>query len=365
MKCEEARNTLPLFLYGELSFEEEERLELHIDECAGCRIALERERSLFKSLDAAELTPSRELLENCRAELRSRLAQVEPERGAFWDKLRQGFSIHFHFAPGWTQAAGLLAMLVLGFLAARMTPGSFPTPWRSASLVAEPVSSRVRYVEPTAAGKVQIVIDEMQCCAVVGCISRRESAGDQGVIIRPALGLAIVMRTRAASEKTQTIRKGCERSKRIRDARLEPADHPRADPAQHRAAVPCGMERPIDPVRAPQREQVRRVAATDVDHVLVGDERRELGVGRGPAGEAGHADQRQVGRDAVARRERAIEPRDVGRGIATRGRKETHARLGQARAAEDEIVEERRFLHRESTPAEPDDLTRHPLDSSG
>ena len=54
MKCEEARKTLPLFLYGELSFEEEERLELHIDECAGCRIALEREKSLFKSLDAAE-----------------------------------------------------------------------------------------------------------------------------------------------------------------------------------------------------------------------------------------------------------------------------------------------------------------------
>jgi hypothetical protein len=160
MKCEEATKTLPLFLYGELSFEEEERLELHIDECAGCRIALERERSLFKSLDAAELAPSRELLENCRAELHSRLAHVEPERGAFWDKLRQGFSIHFHFAPGWTQAAGLLAMLVLGFLAARMTPGSFPTPWRSAGVVAEPVSSRVRYVEPTTAGKVQIVIDE-------------------------------------------------------------------------------------------------------------------------------------------------------------------------------------------------------------
>ena len=54
MKCEEARNTLPLFLYGELAFEEEERLEMHIDECAGCRIALEREKSLFKSLDAAE-----------------------------------------------------------------------------------------------------------------------------------------------------------------------------------------------------------------------------------------------------------------------------------------------------------------------
>ena len=160
MKCEEARSTLPLFLYGELSFEEEERLELHIDECVGCRIALERERSLFKSLDAAELSPSRDLIENCRAELHSRLAHVEPEGDTFWSKLRQGFTINFHFAPGWAQPAGLAAMLVLGFLAARMTPGSLPTPWRTASVLAEPVSSRVRYVEPTASGKVQIVIDE-------------------------------------------------------------------------------------------------------------------------------------------------------------------------------------------------------------
>ena len=160
MKCEEARETLPLFLYGELSFEEEERLELHIDECAGCRIALEREKSLFKSLDAAELTPSRELLENCRGELRSRLAHVEREEGNFWNKLRQGFTIHFHFVPGWAQPAGLAAMLVLGFLAARLTPGSFPTFGRQAGVIAEPVSSRVRYVEPTSSGKVQIVIDE-------------------------------------------------------------------------------------------------------------------------------------------------------------------------------------------------------------
>ena len=160
MKCEDVEKTLPLFLYGELSFEEEERLELHIDECAACRIALERERSLFQSLDASELAPSRELLESCRTELRSRLARVEPQRDSFWSKLRGGFSIHFHFAPALTQAAGLAAMLVLGFLAARVTPGSFPALGRNASVIAEPVSSRVRYVEPMAPGKVQIVVDE-------------------------------------------------------------------------------------------------------------------------------------------------------------------------------------------------------------
>ena len=76
MRCEEVRKTLPLFLYGELSFDEEERVELHIDECAGCRDALEREKVLFRSLDAAEAIPDQDLLRECRAELRQSLAQA-------------------------------------------------------------------------------------------------------------------------------------------------------------------------------------------------------------------------------------------------------------------------------------------------
>ncbi|HEV2688836.1 MAG TPA: zf-HC2 domain-containing protein, partial [Bryobacteraceae bacterium] len=88
MKCEEVRTTLPLFLYGELSFEDEERLEVHIDECDACRAALAREKALFQSLDAAEMTPSQELLDRCRAELQQSLAHAEPEREGFWDKVR-------------------------------------------------------------------------------------------------------------------------------------------------------------------------------------------------------------------------------------------------------------------------------------
>ena len=160
MKCEEAQEKLPLFLYGELSFEEEERLEGHIDECAGCRQALGREKALFKAFDAVEAAPSREMLDTCRAELRGRIAQAEPDSSGFWDKLRDGFSIHFHFAPGWAQVAGAMAMLALGFAAARMTPGSFTGSWRAASVAGEPVTSRVRYVEPVASGRVQIVVDE-------------------------------------------------------------------------------------------------------------------------------------------------------------------------------------------------------------
>lgn len=159
MKCDEVRKTLPLLLYGELSFEEEERLEVHIDECDACREALARERELFQSLDDAELTPSAELLARCRSELGERLANAQPERPRFWDRVREGFTIHFHFAPGVSQVVGAVAMLLIGFFGARMTPGSFPGSFRAAG-VADPATSRVRYVEPAGPGKVQIVLDE-------------------------------------------------------------------------------------------------------------------------------------------------------------------------------------------------------------
>ena len=159
MKCDDARKTLPLFLYGELSFEDEEQLEVHIDECDACRDALAREKLLFKSLDAAEIVPSAELLADCRAQLRQRLEHAAPERASFWDKIRQGFTINFHFAPGIMQPLGALAMLEIGFFGARVTPASFLGSLHSAGLV-DPGSSRVRYVEPMGSGRVQIVVDE-------------------------------------------------------------------------------------------------------------------------------------------------------------------------------------------------------------
>ncbi len=160
MKCDEARKTIPLFLYGELSFEDEERIEVHIDECDACREAVARDRALFKSLDAAEVIPTQDLLDDCRMELRQRLAQVEPQRHGFWGSILEGSTIHLRFAPGWMQPIGAVAMLALGFVAARMTPNSLLGPSQTANIAAEPVASRVRYVEPAAAGHVQIVVDE-------------------------------------------------------------------------------------------------------------------------------------------------------------------------------------------------------------
>jgi putative zinc finger protein/HEAT repeat protein len=173
MRCEEVRKTLPLFLYGELSFDEEENVELHIDECAECRGALDREKALFRSLDAAEARPDQGLLSECRSELRQSLAQAQPQPASFWDKIREGFTIHFHFAPGIAQPVGALAMLVLGFAAARMMPDSLLGPWHAAGVI-DPGVSRVRYVEPTTAGKVQITVDETRQRVLSGDLGDRD-----------------------------------------------------------------------------------------------------------------------------------------------------------------------------------------------
>jgi hypothetical protein len=164
MTCEEAKKNLPLFLYGELSFDEEERMEVHIDECVGCRRALSREKAMFAALDGAETLPSAGAIESSRAELHRRLALagVPPRANvhpSFWNKIREGFSINFHFAPGLAQVAGAAAMLALGFVTARMAPNSLLGNFHSAGIL-EPATSRVRYVEPVASGRVQIVLDE-------------------------------------------------------------------------------------------------------------------------------------------------------------------------------------------------------------
>lgn len=182
MKCDEAKQTIPLLLYGELSFEEEERLETHIGGCADCRAALAENKALFKSLDAAEIVPSPALLEQCRADLHVNLAHIEPERSGFWDKLRDGFTVRFHFA-GFAQAGGAVAMLILGFVAARMTPASFTGPWRTASVVEPVTTSRVRYVEPGATGQVRIVVDETRQRVLSG---RVDDQAIQGLLLTAA-----------------------------------------------------------------------------------------------------------------------------------------------------------------------------------
>ncbi len=79
--CEKARGQFALLLYGELSFDEEERVESHLDGCAECRGALGRQKALHDALDGVAVTPSPALLSRCREDLTQLLEQEKPASG--------------------------------------------------------------------------------------------------------------------------------------------------------------------------------------------------------------------------------------------------------------------------------------------
>ena len=164
MTCQEARDNFPLFLYGELSFDDEELLEAHVEWLR--RLAeyeLARERSLHRALNSEELEPSAHMLARSRQELARRIAAGaagNAGRESWWQKLRQGFTIHVHPIPAGMQPLGALALIAMGFFGARMLPQSLQGVRTQNAGLTAPVTSRVRYVEPAQAGKVQVVIEE-------------------------------------------------------------------------------------------------------------------------------------------------------------------------------------------------------------
>jgi hypothetical protein len=159
MKCDQVKDLIPLFLYGELSFDEEDGFEAHVDECAACRETLARERRFHRALNAQELTPAPELLARCRQDLERNLTSAGRPHGSWWGRVRDAFTIRPAALPGGWQAAAAMALVAFGFFSARWIPYSIPGGPQMASL-GEPLTSRVRYVEPQASGRIQIVVDE-------------------------------------------------------------------------------------------------------------------------------------------------------------------------------------------------------------
>jgi hypothetical protein len=153
MSCDQVKNRLALFLYEELTFEEGEAIERHLEDCQGCRAALEREKALHTALDQGEANVPAGLLAECRGKLRAEIAGGGVQRGWFgrlWDWLGQPAP------PALLRPAGALALVALGFFAARLTPFGAP----KSSSEQGPVATQVRYLQPDAAGGVQIGVDE-------------------------------------------------------------------------------------------------------------------------------------------------------------------------------------------------------------
>ena len=173
MTCEEVRSGISLFLYGEMSFDEEDQLESHLDECDLCRGELARERKLHAAFDHAELTVTSDALRGSRQEFQGRLSVAVNRHESVWGHLRDMFTVRFHM-PSVMQPLGALALVAMGFFGARFVPAGALGGVVSAGL-ADPIASRVRYVEPEASGKIQIVVEETRQRTLTG------SMGDERI----------------------------------------------------------------------------------------------------------------------------------------------------------------------------------------
>jgi hypothetical protein len=156
MNCETVRKSLSLLLYGELAFDDEEQVYLHLDGCESCRAELARERDVHAACDSGELEPPADLLLESRQALRRRLSEARDERGrhSFWDFFQ------VRWVPSYMRPVGALALVAVGFFGARIGGGGAFGALHTASVLNEPAASRVRYVEPEPSGEVQIVVDE-------------------------------------------------------------------------------------------------------------------------------------------------------------------------------------------------------------
>jgi len=174
-KCTEVRDQLAMLLYGELSFDEEEIIETHLDTCTECRVALDRQRELHAAFDRFEVEPPPSLLRECRAALGAQLAATPALVGqasdmpgnSWWDKL-----VHLITGPapsGWLRPAGALTLFVAGFGVARIAP-MISTGSNGVAMMgmADMGAAHVRDVEPGSDGSVKIVVDETRQKVISG-----------------------------------------------------------------------------------------------------------------------------------------------------------------------------------------------------
>jgi hypothetical protein len=180
MTCDSVANLIPLYYYGELAPEEEDRLEEHVHGCPACSREMERQQKLAAAMDRRQIDVPPFLLEECRAGL---MAAIENDPPALERPVKKGAWTLFLEAMGSTlagfgrlrQPVGALALVAVGFFAARFA-GTGPGPAPAVAVApSEQVYSTVRSVQSDPAGRVRIAFDETRRREVSG------SADDENI----------------------------------------------------------------------------------------------------------------------------------------------------------------------------------------
>jgi hypothetical protein len=169
MNCEDAKRYLFLQSYGELTFDEEEALEHHVSACESCRMERASADKMETLLAQGEAGVPAGLLAKCRRDL---AAAIEEERTPGVLSTISGLWRRWVVNPPmWLRPAGALAMLAIGFMAARWTPENPRLAQIVETGTEKPVVSRVRFVNPDQSGQVRVMFDEVRQRELIGSMS--------------------------------------------------------------------------------------------------------------------------------------------------------------------------------------------------
>jgi hypothetical protein len=172
MTCDSVSKLIPLYFYGELTPDEEDRVEDHLHECAECTSALARQRTLAAALDERQTEVPLLLLEDCRMDLMAAIQggapRLEKSSKGPWALFLEAMSATFTGLNRLQRPVGAVALIALGFLASRFTGGNPSAALAPGSSPADEVFATVRSVRPDNAGRVQIAFDETRRRTVSG-----------------------------------------------------------------------------------------------------------------------------------------------------------------------------------------------------
>jgi hypothetical protein len=184
MNCDSILKLLPLYYYGELTPDEEERVEEHTHGCPACTRELAQQRSLAAALDRRKLMASPALLEDCRSDLMAAIQGGAPRAARTvkgpWRLFLDAMAASFSGASSsgiarLRQPIGALALIAIGFFGARLIPTSAPSGTAalpsSVSSPSDEVYSTVRSVQPDSSGGVAISLDETRRRLVRGSMN--------------------------------------------------------------------------------------------------------------------------------------------------------------------------------------------------
>ena len=181
MTCDSILKLIPLYYYGELTPDEEERVEEHTHGCPACAREVARQRTLAAALDRRQVLAPPMLLDDCRSDL---MAAVQggaprvapPVKGAwrlFLDAVAASWSVSG--VARLRQPIVALALIAIGFFAARLVNTAAPSATgallTSLTSPTDDVYSTVRSVQPDNSGGVAISLDETRRKVVKGSMS--------------------------------------------------------------------------------------------------------------------------------------------------------------------------------------------------